>query len=128
MQYADLHKSILNKIMTMHEQCIKYSFVAPLKILQFKRDPGQGVFVWTLMNFSEHVFRKILAGDCFFCAWMALVQTSQKVSQKFVNISFNRCQNFIPFPKTKRVSYGSCLKRTNISNEDRRIYLTLILT
>ena len=29
---VNLHKSILNKIMTTQEQCIKYNFVAPLTI------------------------------------------------------------------------------------------------
>ena len=27
---ADLHKTVLNKIMTTQEQCVKHSFVAPL--------------------------------------------------------------------------------------------------
>ena len=29
-EYADLYKPVLNKIMTIHEQCVKYDFVAPL--------------------------------------------------------------------------------------------------
>ena len=29
----DLCKSVLNKIITTYEQCIKYSFVAPLMIM-----------------------------------------------------------------------------------------------
>ena len=28
---ADLYKPVLNKIMTIQEQCVKYNFVAPLK-------------------------------------------------------------------------------------------------
>ena len=28
---ADLHKPVLNKVMTTQEWCVKYNFVAPLK-------------------------------------------------------------------------------------------------
>ena len=30
---ADLHKPVLNKIKTINELCVKYDFVAPLRIL-----------------------------------------------------------------------------------------------
>ena len=48
---TDLHKPVLNKIMTTQEQCVKYNFVAPLmsktvkllgsnksKIIKYKND------------------------------------------------------------------------------------------
>ena len=33
---ADLHKTVLNKTMTTQEKCVKYDFVAPLKLKEIK--------------------------------------------------------------------------------------------
>ena len=32
-EYADLHKAVLKRTMTTQQQCVKYDFVAPLKLL-----------------------------------------------------------------------------------------------
>ena len=35
---VDLHKLVLNKIMTTQEQCVKYDFLAPLKFVKTNHD------------------------------------------------------------------------------------------
>ena len=48
---ADLHKAVLNKTMTTHQQCEKYDFVAPLT--KFRMHPISKVLISNLFSFKK---------------------------------------------------------------------------